>query len=291
MMMMKTAIAIATLLIAPFAIGAVYAEDGEGASTPYFQTTTFNAPIIEDWENQSTDDIAQFHLAAEQATIRTASLATGDVIAAVESELDALTGSQVSPPIYSDKVNLADGTWHVLAYDLDEATTASVMARRAGERTVVISFVERDPAARTVVLTLARTDDAQDDAGREIALALDAIGGSLPSLLKQADNVTLPSGDWVVYSSDGAAAMGMVFGNDSYVALREGAPGDLAALADAWNRTLLGFFITPDNSRYLALGLAVVFAILGTLMGSHYWRDRSLRKDLALLEQLAGEEG
>jgi len=288
---MKTAIAIAAMLLGQFAIGAVYAEDGEGASTRYFQSTTFNAPIIEDWENQSADDIAQFHLAAEQATIRTATLAAGDVIAAVESELDALTGSQVPPPIYSDKVNLADGTWHVLAYDLDEATTASVMARRAGERTVVISFVERDPAARTVVLTLARTDDAHDDAGREIALAMDAIGESLPSFLEQADNVTLPSGGWVVYSSDGAAAMGMVFGNDSYIALREGAPGDLAALADAWNRTLLGFFITPDNSRYLALGLAVVLAILGTLMGSLYWRERSLRKDLALLEQLAGEEG
>lgn len=289
MMMKKKAIAIVAILLAQFAIGAVYAQDGAGASTPYFQATTFNVPILEAWENQSADDIAQFQLAEAQATIRTATVAAGDVIAAAEAELAVLTGLQVSAPLYSGKVNLADGTWHVLAYDLDESTTASVMARRAGERTVVISFVEQDPAARTALLALARTDETHDDAGREIALAMDAIGGGLPSVLEQAENVTLPSGEWVVYAGDGAAAMGMVFGNDSYVALREGAPGDLAALADAWNRTLLGFFITPDNSRYLALGLAVVFVILGTLIGSLYWRERNLRKDLALLEQLARE--
>lgn len=290
-MMMKTAIAIAAMLLALLAVSAVYAEDGEGPSRPYFQSKTFNAPILEDWENQSRDDVAQFHLAEAEATIRTATVAAVDVIAAVEAELAALTGARIPQPIYSDKVNLADGTWHVLVYDVDRETTASVMARRAGERAVVISFVERNPAARTALLTLARADDAHDDAGPEIALAMDAVGGSLPSFLEQAEKVILPSGEWVVYSGEGAAAMGMVFGNDSYVALREGAPGDLAALADAWNRTLLGFFITPDNSRYLALGLAVVFVILGTLIGSLYWRERNLRKDLALLEQLAGEGG
>ena len=67
-------------------------------------------------------------------------------------------------------------------------------------------------------------------------------------------------------------------------------PSDLAALADAYNRTLLGFFVTPDNSQYLALALAVVLVILGTLLGSLYWRERNVRKDLALLEELAGEE-
>ena len=288
-MMMKTAFTIATLFCALLAVGRASADDIEIKTAAYFQSRSFNVPLLEGWEDQSREDVAQFQLAEAQATIRTAAVATGDAIAAVEAELAEMNFTQIPQPTYRDKVNLADGTWHVLVYDLDESTTASVMARRAGGRTVVISFVEREPAARTALLTLARADDAHD-AGREIALAIDAIGGSLPSFLEQAKNITLPSGDWVVYAGDGAAAMGMVFGNDSYVALREGAPGDLSALADAWNRTLLGFFITPDNSRYLALGLAVVFAILGTLIGSLYWRERNLRKDLALLEQLAGED-
>ena len=85
-------------------------------------------------------------------------------------------------------------------------------------------------------------------------------------------------------------AAGSVFGNDSYIALRQGAPGDLAALADAWQRTALGFFITPDNSLYLALGLAVSFAILGMLMLSWLWRGRQINKDLAMLRELAEAE-
>ena len=92
------------------------------------------------------------------------------------------------------------------------------------------------------------------------------------------------------YGGVSAAAMGMVFGNDSYVALQEGQLGELPALAEAYNRTLLGFFITPDNSGYLALGLAVVAVILGTLVFSFFWRSRGLQKDLAMIEELAREE-
>lgn len=269
--------------------GMLKAEDGEGAPASYFQSYAFNVPILEGWDDQSADDVAQFHLAEARATIRTATVAASDAIAGAEAELAAITGAPAPQPIYRGKVLLADGAWHVLVYDVDEETTASVMARQAGARVVVISFVERDPAARTALLTMAQADDTHDDASREILLSIKALAETLPSYLAQAENVILPSGEWVVYTGEGAAAMGMVFGNDSYVALQVGASGDLAVLADAWNRTLLGFFITPDNSRYLALGLAVALVILGTLVGSLYWRERNLRKDLALLEQLARE--
>ena len=285
--MTKTAIAIVALLLALLAAAPVGAEDGEDKATPYFQSYAFNVPMLDGWEDQSADGIAQFYLAEARATIRTATVASSDAVAAAEADLAAFTGAPIPAPAYSGKVNLADGTWRVLVYDIDEATTASALARLADGRAVVISLVERDPAARTALLALARADDAEADAGAEIGQAIDAIGETLPSFLAQRENIVLPSGEWVVYSGEGAAAMGMVFGNDSFVALREGESGDMATLADAWNRTLLGFFITPDNSRYLALGLAVVFVILGTLIGSLYWRERNLRKDLALLEQLA----
>ena len=288
---MKTAITTVALICALLTVGAASAEDGEEASTPYFQSRAFNVPILNGWEDQSADDIAQFHLAEAQATIRTATVSTGDAIAAAEADLAALTSLQAPQPTYRDKVNLADGTWNVLVYDLDKETTASVMARQAGARAVVISFVERDPAARTALLTLAQMDDSLEDATPEIAIAVEANAGIALSDLAQVERAILPSGEWVVYAGEGATAMGMVFGNDSYVALQEGAPGDLAALADAYNRTLLGFFITPDNSHYLALALAVVFVILGALLGSLYWRERNVRKDLALLEELAREDG
>ena len=288
-MMTRTAKTIAALLCALMTLAVVSAQD-DGTTTPYFQSRSFNAPILAGWEDQSGEDFAQFHLAEASATIRAAIVPQDDFIAAAGADLSDAFGIEVGQPIYQDKVNLADGTWSVLVYDVDEATTAAVMARLAGAGTVVISFVERDPAARTAILTMAQADDALNDPTPEIAIAVESIAGRALSELARAQNVPLPSGEWTVYTGEDMSAMGTVFGNDSFVALREGAPGDLAALADAWNRMLLGFFITPDNSQYLALGLAVVFVILGTLVGSLFWRERGLRKDLALLARLAGED-
>ena len=290
MMRMKPAITIVALLCALMPIGVVSAEDGEEKLTPYFQSRAFNVPVLAGWDDQSGEDFAQFHLPAAEATIRAAIVPQVDIAAAAGADLRDAFGIDVRQPIYLDKVNLADGTWSVLVYDVDENTTASVMARLASAGTVVISFVERDPAARTALLVMAQADDALDDPTPEIAFALESIADGALSELTRTESVRLPSGEWTVYTGEAITAMGMIFGNDSYIALREGAPGELAALADAYHRTLLGFFITPDSSLYLALGLAVVFVILGVLVGSLFWRERGLRKDLALLEQLAGEE-
>lgn len=284
------AISIAVMLFAAAAGGIASAEDGEDPRAPYYQSRAFNVPILDGWGNQSGEDFAQFHLAEAQATIRTTTRALSDPIAAAEAELAMLTSLRVPQPTYSGKVNLADGTWHVLVYNLDDVTTASVMARMAADRVVVISFVERDPAARTAMLTLARSDESHDDASLEMILAADTLAEAMPSYLAEQESVMLPSGEWAFYAGEGMTVMGLVFGNDSYVALQQGAQGDLAALAEAYNRTLLGFFITPDNSHYLALALAALFVILGTLVGSLFWRELGLRKDLTVLEELARAE-
>ncbi len=281
---------IALILLWLLLIGGGVGGSDHEAAVPYYRASGFNVPILEGWANQSGADFAQFALVEAQATIRTARVSAADGLAAAQSELSELLGLDIGQPVYSNKVNLADGTWQVLVFDIDDATTASVMSRRADSEHVVITFVERNPAARIVLLTTTQADDTLEDAAPEIATAVEAIAGITMNELSPAENITLPSGEWIVYASDIVTAMGMVFGNDSYMALREGEPGDFAALADAYNRTLLGFFITPDNSRYLALGLAAVFLILGTLVFSFGWRARSLRQGMELIEQLAREE-
>ena len=70
----------------------------------------------------------------------------------------------------------------------------------------------------------------------------------------------------------------------------DGTVDALPELANAYNTTLLGFFITPNNSGYLYLGLAVVLGILFILAFSIVWRSRSLEKDLAVIQQLANDE-
>lgn len=284
--MMKPIPGVAILLCLLLIGGSASGSDHE-ETVPYYRSGAFNAPILVGWEDQSSDQIAQFQLAEAQATIRTALVTADDGLAAAQADLGDLLGQDIRQPLYNDKVNLADGTWHVLVFDIDEATTASVMTRRSDGGFIVISFVERDPARRTALLTIAQADDNLTDASPEIASAAMAIADVDMTYLAPVGIVALLSGEWIIYASDNVTAMGMVFGNDSYIALQMGEPGDLATLADAYNRALVGFFITPDNTRFLALGLAVTLVILATLVFSFSWRSRNLRQEMALLQQLA----
>ena len=285
---MKTAtirVLVICLLAALLAVSVASSQDMD--SVPYVRTSGFNAPALLGWEDQSSQSIAQFQLPSAQASIRTAMVAAEDPLLGARADLAAWLGVTIGEPVFSHKVNLADGTWHTLVFDIDAETTASLMARRAGTNVVVISFVESTPDSRTVMLTLPQADAERDDAQPEMALALAEMGGLDLNALDAAGTAALPSGDWLIYENAELRVMGMVFGNDSYIALQSGQLGDLASLADAYNRALLGFFITPDNSLYLALGLAVSFAILGLLFLSWLWRARQINKDLAMLSELA----
>lgn len=280
---------IAAIILCLLLLGGSASGSDHEETVAYYRTGAFNAPILEGWANQSGADFAQFELAEAHAMIRTALVQASDAEDAALREITGFTGSEPVLQLYQGKVNLADGTWTSLIYDIDARTTASLMARRAGDRFIVISLVEDDPAARTFVLATARSDAEGEDSSAELIHVARSLLLPTPNLAARA-SVTLPSGDWTVLSDRRYTAMGTVFGNDSFIAIAELAGDSLPELADAWNRTLLGFFITPDNSRYLVLGLAVVFVILGTLIFSFSWRARSLQQDLALIQQLAQAE-
>ena len=266
----------------------VAAQDGE-AVVVYFQSSAFNTPLLPGWDDQSGDDFAQFHLPDADATLRVKIVAQSDPAAAAAAELRAAYGIDASQPIYQDKVNLADGTWTVLVYALDADASASVMSRQADGKAVVISFVERHAAWDIMTLAIARDDESAEDASAEMTRAAALLGLPAPEL-DAAQIVSLPSGEWLRATDGETQVMGMVFGNDSYVALSDGATELLPQIADAWNTTLLGFFITPDNSLYLALGLAVVFGILALLAFSYFWRWRGIGKDIEVIQSL-GEDG
>ena len=143
------------LMIRLFAIlclsisGWVVGAEDDGSAVPYIQTSAFNVPLLEGWENQSSEDFTQFYYPSARAFIRTALVQLDDVIAAAKKDLSDAFGIEVGKPLYRDKVNLADGTWTALIFEPDAKTTASVMARKVQDETVVISFVESDPELRT----------------------------------------------------------------------------------------------------------------------------------------------
>ncbi len=284
--MMRRAKRTTTILLALLAL-ALAGWTSAQAEMPYFQSADFNVPILVGWQNQSVDGVAQFHQPSAAVTIRATMTAGADAQAAAAADLAGWLGlANLAAPVYSGKVNLADGTWHVLAHDIDAERSASQLARQAGDRFIVITFLESEATSRTLMLAIAQADEMLDTAEPEIDSALQQLTQLRLDDLEAAGAFELPGGDWLVFQNETAQAAGSIFGNDSYIALREGPPGDLASLADAWRNMLLGFFITPDNSLYLGLGLAVSLLILAALMGSFAWRARALQKDLTMIEQL-----
>ena len=219
------AVDIAAILLCLLLIGGVASGSDHDETVPYYRTKAFNVPILDGWTNQSGADFAQFELADAQATIRTALIAAADGVAAAQGALNDLLGLDIGGPVYSDKVNLADGTWHVLVFDIDEAITASAMARRQDDGFIVISFIERDRTRRTALLTITQADDAMEGADPEIAQAALVLAGIDLTGLGDPEVIDLASGTWRVYRRPKLTVMGMVFGNDSFVALQEGELG------------------------------------------------------------------
>lgn len=283
------------LLLAFITVFAVFAQDEEDnlSVVPYFQSYAFNVPILEGWENQSTEDTAQFYLADAEATIRTNIVGTDDAVDGAELDISTFFDNADLPdPVYNEKVNLADGTWAVLVYQIDDITTASAMARVDGGQTYVIGFIESNPDADIYMVTIAHGENAQEDPDPtpEIAIAVETFTDADPTDLSNPETLNLPSGEWTRQTTDDVTAMGWVFGNDSYLAIANGDIDNLPDLANAYNTTLLGFFVTPDNSGYLALGLVASIGTLLILLFSIWWRSRSLQKDLAVIQQLAEDD-
>jgi len=51
--------------------------------------------------------------------------------------------------------------------------------------------------------------------------------------------------------------------------------------------------MTPDTSNYMILGYVVFFTVMVVYLFSLYWRNRNLKQDIELLQELeqpAGEE-
>jgi len=292
---MKTTRFLFPLLWAILSIFGVNAQDVAEEDlpvVPYFQSKMFNAPVLDGWENQSTENIAQFYLADAQATIRTAVVNNGDSAVGAKQDLETFLGTTLDEPIYSEKVNLADGTWVVLVYQVDENTTASAMARQNDGRSYVVSFIESNPNVSVYMATIAHTDDSDENNPiLEIGTAIETFTSASIDDLSDPEIVILPTGEWTQQTNgDNVTGLGWIFGNDSYLAVADGAIDNLPELANAYNTTLLGFFITPDNGHYLILGLVISLGTLIILALSIILRARGLQKDLAVIQQLTQDD-
>ena len=269
---------------------------------PYFQADTgFNVPLLGDnWEHETTADSILYHDATTQENMLVNTVRILDDKEAIRLTLEEyLPATSADDLIYEGRIGLLNGTWTEQLYQTGD-TSISAFSLVRSDRTFVITLWEDNESYDTRYL-IARVPTQQDENG--IVLAPDPMVGI--TMIQQALNgedfatepedvqtITINNDEWIqaTYPTDATPynALGYQFRDYTYVTTVLGDIDEaILSNTDDFSRLILGFFITPDNSNYLYLGLAVSAAIFIVLILSMWLRFNNAHAELKLVEQIA----
>jgi len=274
------------------------AQDGEATAEPnelsiyddfYNHETGWHVYIPSGWTNASTADYARFTDSGRtiHATAFTNDVTSMDAIErAVSSAFPTLNVTLID----ARDVNLINGIWtqHVYRTDNGYLTAHAQVYENA---VYVLLYAGGADAVPLIVIQDGAGENA-DAARAAVSAAVRAIIAGLDEPTDTAETVT-ESGATIftqTFERDGAiyTALGRARGNAVYVVA---GTGDLQALdaASVYFTSLNDFFITPNTTPYLILGIVLSAVIGGIVVLSLIVRRQSLLKDEATLRQLEAD--
>lgn len=263
----------------------------------YHSNLGFNIPVIGAWENFSTRDFAYFRKESASAELHVDVVQETDVITGLNETLEnVLSFDLSSEPLFSDSINLADGTWQQFIHQQGERTV-SAFGQVRNAKTYVISLTEDQPDADLYLMIIRNTETSTQvsppDPAPAIATALETLWDDFDAEPASSELVELPSGIWTQqnyeWDDQPVTVLGMVFGNATYVTIATGEAQAVTDLTNAFNTAFLGFFVTPENNEFLYLGLAGTAIVFLLLVVSIWLRYRNAQRDMQLIEQLQAE--
>lgn len=237
----------------------------------------FHVLIPPGWENRSTDAYAHFVSGTEQ--IYALPARTSDTTEGMQTALQTI-GVEVNPFAQSE-VRLSNGTWSQKLYTLEDGRAVTAFGQSFEGMTYTIAYVSEN-GARPL---LAQSDIVTSG----IAGALELVGAQIaPNDLGE---LSADSAGWVQTSVAGDTAYSVTArqtGGATFVSVQ---PAETAQPPEVFFYTLLlDFFVTPETTDYMALGLAAVGLIMLVVLGTMWLRWRNLRQDMRTLDAL-GDEG
>lgn len=260
---------------------------------PYFvaedSARKFNVPLPFDWQNVSTDpNIAHFAHPDGLGDIYALPIDNMDAQAAAEAAIKRILGGDMALTArYSGRFQLDGNDWGKYAFASENGAFTAFTQTRDGTVYVLVYHYPKPDREFYFMAQNVVGDDVQG----AVLTALRSIYPELPDTPTTESIVTLSNGDWTrqTYAIDDASvsALWQERGGVVYIALENGDGVVVDVVNKALFTSLFGFFITPQNTAYMVLGLAVTFGILAVFVVSLWARHRNLSRDAALVAELA----
>jgi hypothetical protein len=283
----KPIIPLALLLIGLLlAAGAALGQEAEAERDPVtlysHPTERYHVFIPPGWQDFSTPRLARMERGTTQITAR--SFPTADAASALAQTLAEFAPNLADlTPTLLDPVTLNNGTWQIALYPPAEAGALTGFIQRYEDATYTLLMLS---GANSRPIFLPIPAEGGLSAAVEAAAALAGLGAaSVTSAGEEAVEVVDQAYTPFTLTTESGEieAWARTVGGNAFVLL--GGSADDAAVFSI----VLDFFITPETTGYLYLGVAVSAAILGLLVLSLILRARGLRADLRTLQQLGAD--
>jgi hypothetical protein len=277
----------------------VMAQDDDGEAEPlpvipYYTSQEggqqFNIPIPSNWAVVDSNE----------TLIRMASPAVDDSIYVIAEEavnqddavlagLERILPDHNFESRYQSSVTIDGLPWGNYVFDITEGGTVSAFARAQDDQTYVMYYINQDDTTEIYMPTV-----EVDEEGAGLQTALEAIYPGFDAEPQNTSEVRLSSGVWIRNDfelEDGGELHTLHqerFGK-TYVVIENGDGTVIDAVNKSLYTSLFGFFITPENTNYLILGLGATFGLIVILVISYMVRHRNAEKDLELIRQLQAD--
>lgn len=301
--MRKLLILLLCLALMPTALLAQDTDAEEGVEDAAYLRLNSNFSVPElggAWEQTIEGETVLFTREDVSAQIYVRIVDTMDyteAIATAIGDLDAVTET-LDAPIYEGRIGRTDGTWNYQLFNVgDTSVTAYAMLQSNQHYVVVFAEESADYDAYHLAIRGNNPSPEDDQAVTEVinpaaqtaiqsAFDADFSGEPLSTRNPVEDNPV-----WIEATYDNnLTTASYLYEGIVYVTMIEGATDLAPSLSNAFDIVFLGFVITPDNTEYLYLGLAISATIMLMLIGSMYLRYQNLKKDMATIEALAEDE-
>jgi hypothetical protein len=248
-------------------------------------TERYHVLIPAGWENRSTAEETLIVNETLGASIHTMTMpATDDMLASMAQAYALRFPDASGTPTTLAPANLTNGSWQQIVYALPDGGAISAFGQEFEDTLYVLFFrseagvrffiTQTDAALDTVNSVLAPLE-AQAATLTEDVTTLEAAGNTWQALMLTAGDapLTLISRASTQTSTDILLA-----------------PSAEAAADHAVVFTMLrDFFVTPNTTAYLWLGIALVAGLMGFFVLSLMIRRRNFAKDEAALRELSNE--